>query len=125
MKIEIIKADIPTKNGNIYSLNELEKAVLENTANFGTLGYSDSFELELESVAFKFENLRIEENTLVADATILNTPKGNSLQALYDEKAAIAYRPAFTANVVEDGNAKICIDLHLLYVAAIMEWEAA
>ena len=114
-KIELIKADEPTINGRVYPKEELEKAIAKlDDALVGRLGENtgtDPTKIDLGSIAFLVENVRMDEDSVVGDMKILPTPQGKILK---ESLPAFRYAPAGTGNVDDEGNISdynfMCVD---------------
>jgi len=114
MKIEIIKADVPTINDHIYPKEELEKAIANiddalvgRVDNVGT----NPTKIDIGSIAFLVENVRMDEDSVVGDMTVLETPKGRVLQ---ESLSSFRFAPAGTGQVDNAGNISdytfLCVD---------------
>lgn len=90
---EVIKADVPNKNGRIYPLALLNK-IVEDTKQkvaegglLGQLGMSDDLVVQFSQVSHKITDLRVEGNSMMVDIEVLNTPKGKELMKLLDSNS--------------------------------------
>lgn len=85
--VEIL--DIPNRNGRIYPKTEIEKslkAFKEKLPVVGQLGYSDDpstyTEINLSRVSHVVNDVRIEDDKLIATVKILTTPSGRIAEQL-------------------------------------------
>ena len=99
-------------NGRIYqdndSLRECIKDFNEKPNKFGEIGHPDigRFEISLNDVSHSIENVKIEDDKVIGDIEILETPRGKVLKELYDN-GKIVFRPRSLGHV--DYNSKIVI----------------
>jgi hypothetical protein len=102
---KIIHLDTPNKNNRIYPRAEMEKSIAarnsQNIPLFGPLNNSIfSNEINISEVAFICNNLRIEEDYVVGDMKILNTPKGIILNELM-KNTEMAFRTVGYGDIKE------------------------
>jgi len=108
LTVNVMKFDTPNKAGRIYSKEVMEKAVKqfnENNNKFGILGTSecsDPTTISLGEISHKVKNMRIEEDHLKCDIEVLNTPKGNTLNALLESGAKLAIAPRMNIDIQEE-----------------------
>ena len=86
---EIVKCNVPNKNGHVYTKECIEKALenpvikerLENGCFFGGFmeDYKNDFEIDISKVSHVCKELWWEDNTLYGKFETLNTPKGMTL----------------------------------------------
>jgi hypothetical protein len=78
--IVLLEGNKKTETGRIYPVEELQKAVDSynntNSTMLGELGGFDELKVSLDNVSHKIDNLRIENNNIVGDVKILETPYG-------------------------------------------------
>ena len=115
MKIRLQQLDVPNLNKRTYPKDVMQKAIDKvrdhQTPLLGTIGVPDEPGVPLQSVAFSVSDLRIEDDYLVAEAKILNTPMGAQLEKMLSEPPSVSYRTCGTGNVDENGvisNFAIC-----------------
>lgn len=79
---ELFTCDEPNLNGRIYPKEELQKAIdkyqekIDSNRSFGTLGISDYGVMDLEKVSHRVTKLYIEDENVIANVEILDTPCG-------------------------------------------------
>jgi hypothetical protein len=109
-----------------YDIDDVKRVI--DKANekgvFGTVGKSLSVQLNLEEVAFKCTNLRINEmnNELVGDISLLDTPSGRMLDKLIEslDEGMLKFSSVGTGSVT-DGEVQ---NFHLLYVSCDINHDA-
>lgn len=89
MKKIILELNKKTENGRIYN-EEILKPFL-NKSFMGELNHPESPVINLKEVSHKINNLRIEENNLVGDLEILDTPKGEVLKQIIND--SVTFEP--------------------------------
>jgi len=123
MKIQLQQLDTPNKNQRVYPKEVMQKAIDEINSSgrplFGTIGITDGPAIPLCDVAFTVNNLRVEDDYIVADAKILNTPKGEVLKEIV---SSMSYRTAGVGNVE---NGVVQPGFVISYVSAIPSSDAA
>lgn len=89
MKLDRIKVlDTSVRSsGWSYPLSVLEKIQLKIQVSppnerFGELGFPQRHTIELENVAFTYDNPQLEGDSLYVDITILDSPRGKELKEL-------------------------------------------
>ena len=116
VKVQLMKLDTPSSNGRIYSKESIQEAI-ENFNNRkikgGSLGLQPTnglFEPELNigELSHTFENVRIEDDKVLADMKILDTPQGQNVKALLESDIKLAMAPRLQIDeqqkVDEEGN---------------------
>ena len=81
IKCEVIKLDVPTINGRVYSKKAFQKSTDEYNKQkhkFGTIHGLPSD--DISNISHEVLCLNIDGNAISADVEILNSPKGNILQ---------------------------------------------
>ena len=77
-----------TKSGRIYPLQVMQDMVAEvNRVRMPVLGQfsgSTTSSVDLDKVTHQVSNIRIEDNKVIGDVTLLDTPHGITMQSLYD-----------------------------------------
>lgn len=106
-KANILNIDTKNENGRIYPKDLVEKAVLKYNENkeqigLGTLEFQDTLEMDPNNISHKISNVRIEENNVVCDVKLLNTPKGKLVQDLLKDMQ-LSVATAGTGRVDKDG----------------------
>lgn len=87
----IFKADQPTRNGRIYSKKVLERAIEDFNQRAPKFGgpVSGALIQRIENVSHETLSLSVEDDgTICAEIRILDTPQGETLQALMSSKIA-------------------------------------
>lgn len=94
-------------NGRIYSRENIDTCLeeLNNKINsigclYGELGHPTNLDISLSRVSHSIKNLRIENDALIGDVTLLDTPYGRICNAL-DENFSISVRGV--GKIDEDG----------------------
>lgn len=87
MKVVIVIADKPNRNGRIYPRSELEQAIADKDAGVcGTIGMPEGDIIGdiigNKEASHVVRNLRFEGDALVGDVEILDTPKGDELREI-------------------------------------------
>lgn len=107
--VNVMKFDTPNKAGRIYSKEVMEQAVKqfnENNNKFGILGTTgyDKADptISLGEISHKIKDMRIEEDHLKCDIEVLNTPNGNTLNALLESGAKLAMAPRMNVDIQEE-----------------------
>ena len=129
-KVDILKADTPTKNGNCYSSAALQKAIDEWHAKevpmFGIIGCPIGAAVNMKDVAFTVSELKMEDGYMVGKIKVADTHQGHILEDLIDGHAPISYRPCCMGNVhIRDNGTKEITDMHLICINVILEDDAA
>lgn len=95
-------------NNRIYENNEnLRKAIddYNDRANkfggFGEFGYPETFDVSFKNVSHSVKNLRIDDNSVVGDVTVLNTTKGG--RKLAEMLDRCVFRPRAAGMVLANG----------------------
>lgn len=124
---EIVKCDTKdTISGIIYPLLEMQQMIEEvNLSKRPILGEFDgscNSSIILENVTHEVKNLRIENNRVLGDIKIFDTPQGKLLQnILFNEKfskiIALFFRIRGSGIINED---LIISDYHLIAVDAVL-----
>ena len=103
-------------NGRIYQDNEnlresiadFNKRVNDTGVAYGELGYPDTFETYLSNVSHMVKNVRIEDDKVVGDITLINTYNGKTLQELFKyDNHGIVFRPRAAGKTNADGTVTI------------------
>lgn len=119
MKVRIQELDTPNKNGRIYRKDVMEKAIEETEQTLiGTIGMPEGGEIDIMKISHKVENLRIEDNFLVGDMTILGTPEGFKLSDMVECHDSYGFRLAGIGTVKrnEDGVQEVQPDYKIMSV---------
>lgn len=104
MKVPVLKLNEATQNGRIYP----DYVVADSVANaqlplFGTFGCTGKVHLELGEVSHRVSELKIENDQLVANVEILNTPRGTVLSKALSQNQDIKFHAVGTGMVDDDG----------------------
>ena len=106
MKQTLMKLDTLNKNGRIYTTESVNKAIQEANDKsekgqlLGELGYGNVVDIDLKNVSHKISELKIEDNSVVGEIEILDTPSGNKLKDILDQ---VVFRPRGTGNINDKG----------------------
>lgn len=102
----IMIADEPTINGRIYTkqtLEEMISRVNEHGSNLvGTIGVPKTEIPELEEVSHVITNLRMEDNKVIGDIRILDTPRGIRLAEIIASGSNVTYHSCGIGQMNED-----------------------
>lgn len=113
VKAQIMKIGTPSATGRVYSREVMEEAIKkfnESQIKGGTLGQVGdlSHPVNLKDISHIFENVRIENDAVVADMKILNTPQGENVKTLLESDIKLALAPRLAIDeqqkVDENGN---------------------
>jgi hypothetical protein len=106
-----IVADLPTKNGRTYPRHILEQVVdrmqdvVERGQAFVTLDGPITLHPPLSAVAGKIEEMRMEDDRIVATIRVISTPRGEVLKTLLEDPASppLRLRPTMLGAVDSAG----------------------
>ena len=119
----ILYADVVNGNGRMYSKECIEKMAsgLEGRQIFGTIGYKDAG--DITKTAFMSKNFKVEDNKLICDNVITDTPQGRILKTLLDgiRKGEMVFRPAMYGNVTKKDDVYVIEEVTLHSVAIIQK----
>lgn len=109
LTVNVMKFDTPNKSGRIYPKFVMEEAIKqfnENKNKFGTFGeigptQASSF-VELSKISHKVKDMWIDEDNLKCNIETLNTPNGNTLNALLESGAKLAIAPRMQVDIQEE-----------------------
>lgn len=113
VKVQLMKVGTPSANGRVYSKEAMEEAIKnfnESSIKGGTLGQVGdlSHPVNMKDLSHVFENVRIEDDKVLADMKILDTPQGQNVQALLESNVKLALAPRLAIDeqpkVDEEGN---------------------
>lgn len=113
IKVQLMKVGVPSATGRIYSKDAMEDAINkfnESQIKGGTLGQVGdlSHPVDLRDLSHVFENVRIEDDKVVGDMKILDTPQGQNVKALLESNIKLALAPRLQIDeqekVDENGN---------------------
>ena len=98
MRCKVLKLNVLTGNKVIYPTDVVQREIdrLNNSAHpmFGMMKSDIEFNspmIDITQVSHAISDLKIEEDYLTAEIKILNTPKGELLQTLFDKKIDIGF----------------------------------
>ena len=126
----IIKADVPNKNNRVYPRSVLEKVIEDFDNKSGTLGQlgmpdcslDGPSSIRLDEASHIVKNLRMQDDKLICDIQILDTPAGKKLCDLVDGK----FRLQGIGSVEDkDGSYVIQDDYKLMSVNALSSEKAS
>ncbi len=105
-----MQAEIRNRNGRVYPLAELEKAVqgahariLEQKGIFGELDHPQTLTINLDRISHVIMELRMEGNNAIGRAKILGTPMGNIAKELVNSGVRIGVSSRGAGAVTESG----------------------
>ena len=134
MKIIVIKLDIPNKNNRVYPKTVMEKAIeqyqnqIEKGLAIGVIAEYDIMHgycgTDLSKASHIVEKLKIENDNLVAEIRILDTPYGQKLLKMFETKE-IVFRPRGIGQVHTIDGIHTIYDYKLISVDALEANEAA
>lgn len=94
--VDIAVADVPNKNGRIYSRAILDDLVSKHgqSSILGMVGAPANglLQVDLERVSHVVENLRMVGDILTAEVKTLDTPMGKILHTLLDNNVTLFFR---------------------------------
>jgi hypothetical protein len=126
--VVIFELNKPNLNGRIYTTECMAKAIdeLDGKPLNGCIGMVMG-DLNLKEISHQISDLRIEDDKVIGNLHILDTPKGLELLRLIEgDKIGVAYRSAGYGNIEpqEDGTYMVT-DFHLTSINAINPDTAA
>lgn len=115
VKVQLMKVDTPSATGRIYSKESIQEAIdnfNKREIKGGSLGLQDVNDLShptnLKDLSHVFENIRIEDDKVLADMKILDTPQGDNVKALLESDVKLALAPRLSIDeqpkLDENGN---------------------
>ena len=125
----IMVVDQPNHNNRIYSADCIQKEVdrLQGKELYGQIGMPETPTIHLIDVTHKVSNLRMEQNKLIGDITIVDFPDGNPLKHLI-ENTNVCFRSAGLGNISENedpNGAYLVTNFTLTGVHAVLEQDAS
>lgn len=112
MKTIIAKSGKSSITGRVYSEESLSKVVEQlndsESPRLGELYVDDVYDYSTMSpgnAAFKYDNVRMEDGNVVADLTVLDTPKGKQLNELLNAGIDGRFSLCYIGKVDKDKNA--------------------
>jgi hypothetical protein len=119
LSINCIECDVPTKNGNVYPREELERAIsdLGDRELLVTLGYSGE-SVDLSKVVGVTKALSIRGNYLTADIEFIDTFLAKTAVGLLDAPEHFGVRPASICSPLTDGSIR---GLEFMYFAVVQD----
>lgn len=94
----LIPLNVKNKNGRIYTDSELKDI---KDSYYGEYNHiAKTSEISINEISHMISNIRIENNNLIGDITILKTSKGDLLNALINLDVKIVFRPRSIGDVV-------------------------
>lgn len=125
----VLKADSSNKNGNIYPKKVLEQAISDFKSKNGLLGQLGMFgcdKVSLKDASHFTTDLRLEDNCLVADIEILETPAGKRLGDMVKNNEVVFRIAGTTTSIEKTENATYIInDIKLTAINAVWSGEAS
>ena len=129
IKSQVAQADIPNANGRVYPRKVLEKAIndfkgMPKNSMIGQIGMSHDSRVHFASHSVS-DLCMSEQNELIADIQVMDTPCGKELSKLIDN-GAVAFRLQGTGNVQSvNGVDVIQDDYKIITVNAVLAEFAA
>lgn len=119
MSVKCLECDVPTKNGNVYPREELQRAIddLGGRELLVTLGYSGEA-ADLSSTVGVVKGVSIHENYLSADIEFIDTFLAKSAKDLLDASEHFGMRPASICSPPTDGTIR---GIEFLYFAIVRD----
>lgn len=129
MKVEIATADVPNLNNRVYTRAALENACTEFQGKecLGMLGMpeytglGDECAVDMNRVSHVVTNLRMEDDRLIGDVRVLDTPCGNIVRQLIEAGATPMFRSAGIGNIKQVGDHFEVTDFRLVSVNAVSD----
>ena len=102
--VVLLPLDVKNANGRIYDQAAAEK-ILGDIAGkkipmYGELGYPETFDISLSNVSHIVEIVRLENNRILGDIKILETPSGKILE---NSLPHYVFRPRSAGSIQENG----------------------
>lgn len=112
LTVPVLKSNVINLNGRMYTDECLEQMItafkekqLGGVPMFGELGYpEESAFTSLDNVSHQITELYAEGDTLFAELTVLDTPKGEVLKTIMD---SVVFRPRTIGHVNDDSTVRI------------------
>jgi hypothetical protein len=89
-----LQGEVKNRNGRIYPMEIMKKEVerytrenIQKNRAYGELGHPDSPTINLDRVSHMIKELKLEGNSYVGKAKIMDTPYGKIVKSLIDEGA--------------------------------------
>lgn len=105
---EVLILDVPNLNNRVYPEDVIKRAIeqWQDETMIGQIGMpaGPTMVVDYDNVSHQITNLRIENGSLIADITVLDTPNGRLLQDLLTTGACMDFRTAGIGHVVIDDN---------------------
>lgn len=105
-----MQGEVKNRNGRIYPMNELSKAVTEATeriklANgiFGELDHPENLNINLERVSHAITHLQLQGDNAIGKAKIINTPRGQIVRGLIESGVLLGVSSRGAGNVDDNG----------------------
>lgn len=127
----VLKCDTPNKNGHVYPRAVMEKAIadfVQTLPSVGQFGMPRTDEISVSDVSHKITSVRIENDTVVADVELLDTPTGKLVEAAADPQQQVEagmkidFRTCGTGTLCQDENGNLVIgDYTLLSINAVFD----
>lgn len=108
IQIKSIQLDKPTNNGHVYDKEMFEKQLdkfnKSKRENYGQIYPRNTLVCSLGEISHKVKNAFIDEdNTVVTNIQILDTPKGKILKQMIENNYNVSIVPVGIGNTNEDG----------------------
>lgn len=107
----VLKAGVKNKNNRIYPKEILHKIVddcqnrIDEGIFYGEIGHSDHNGISLNNISHKVDELKVEEDSLIAHIETVETSSGKTLRDLEEQikSGAIVFRPKGFGTLDENG----------------------
>lgn len=117
-------------NGKVYRRDYIRserrlsdvKTPIESPIVCGELGHPDNFDITFKNISHVIENVKIDNQYLVADIKVLDTNKGKELKSLIEQGTDIVFRPRLTGTINE--NKEVEIDALFTFDAILKSEDA-
>lgn len=118
---KIADADVPNKNGRIYTTETLQKAIdkLPNAQCIGKIDMpAEDTYVRVSEASHYVDNLQIVDGQLIGTIHVMPTEQGQKLAALLGAGLQFDYRTSGRGNVKDDG---VITDFELYSINAVVD----
>jgi hypothetical protein len=102
---EILLNNLTDRLGRNYDRKELEQQIIDATF-YGQLDRPEGIHTDLDKISHMVSNIRFEEDVLVGDVKVLDTPAGLILQTMLDRGVKLDLSIRATGYIDRNNNAK-------------------
>jgi hypothetical protein len=116
--VVIAKLNTPNRNGITYTSDAMSSALINSQSTvFGQLGSPTAFNtLNTKLISHAVDNLRVEDDKLVGDITVLDTRAGKLLTEMLSHDVPISFGISGTGFISDGGNVE---NFNLLSISVI------